>query len=58
MEGYTEKVAGEFVDEETTRMTFWLPKDMIREIKARAKREKRTASDILREILGEFLKNK
>jgi len=42
----------------TKRMTFWLPSDIIREIKARAKRGKRTASDILREVLGEYLKNK
>jgi len=40
----------------TKRMTFWLPVGIIREIKTRAKREKRTASDILREILGEYLK--
>ena len=40
----------------TKRMTFWLPGDIIGQIKAKAKREKRTASDILREILGEILK--
>jgi len=40
----------------TRRMTFWLPSDMIKEIKARAKREKRTASDILRKILGKTLR--
>ena len=40
----------------TKRMTFWLPGDMIRKIKSRAKSEKRTASDIAREILGEYLR--
>lgn len=42
----------------TRRMTFWLPKEMIRELKSRSVRERRTASDILREVLGKYLKNK
>lgn len=35
----------------TKRMTFWLPGDMIEKVKAKAKKEGRTASDILREII-------
>jgi len=42
----------------TKRMAFWLPVDMIEEIKGIAAREKRTASAILREVLGKYLKNK
>lgn len=38
----------------TRRMTFWLPTDTIKALKTKAKREGRTASDILREILREF----
>lgn len=37
----------------TKRMTFWLPGQTIKDIKAKAKREGRTASDILRKILRE-----
>ena len=40
----------------TKRMTFWLPMDMIEEIKGIAAKEKRTASAILREILEKYLK--
>lgn len=40
----------------TKRMTFWLPVDMVEEIKGMAAREKRTASAILREILEKYLK--
>lgn len=42
----------------TKRMAFWLEEEMIDEIKQIAAKEKRTASDILREILGKYLKNK
>lgn len=42
----------------TKRMTFWLPESSIEEIKGLAAKEKRTASAILREILGKYLKNK
>mgnify|MGYP001207439127 CR=1 FL=1 len=42
----------------TKRMTFWLPEAMIDKIKVLAAKEKRTASDILREILGQYLKGK
>jgi len=42
----------------TKRMTFWLPVDMIEEIKGIAAKEKRTASAILREVLGKYLQNK
>ncbi|MBA7493966.1 hypothetical protein ES702_04532 [subsurface metagenome] len=42
----------------TKRMTFWLPLDMTEKIKGIAAREKRTASAILREILGKYLQNK
>lgn len=40
----------------TKRMTFWLPVDMIEEIKGMAAREMKTSSAILREILGKYLK--
>ena len=53
-----EQVTSPSTSTSTRRMTFWLPAGMIREIKTRAKTEKRTASDILRELLGEYLKNK
>jgi len=39
-------------------MTFWLPESTIEEIKEIAAKEKRTASAILREVLGEYLQNK
>jgi len=42
----------------TKRMTFWLPEEMIETMKRVAATEKRTASAILREILGKYLKNK
>lgn len=42
----------------TKRMAFWLEEGMIDEIKQLAAKEKRTSSDILREILGKYLKNK
>jgi len=40
----------------TKRMTFWLPENMIDKIKRLAAEERRTASDILRGILGKYLK--
>ena len=40
----------------TKRMTFWLPVDVIDKIKGLAAKEKKTASAILREILGKYLK--
>ncbi len=42
----------------TKRMAFWLPESTIEEIKELAAKEKRTASAILRGILGKYLKNK
>jgi len=39
----------------TKRMTFWLEKETIKTIKLKAKREGRTASDILRKILEKEL---
>lgn len=39
----------------TKRMTFWLPRDTIKAIKTKTKRESRTASAILREILEKNL---
>jgi len=42
----------------TKRMTFWLPVDIIEKIKGLAAKEKRTASAILREVLGKYLKGK
>lgn len=53
-----ERVTSPSTSTSTKRMTFWLPGGMIREIKTRARREKTTASDIVREVLGEYLKNK
>lgn len=45
--------------EETRRMTFWLPVPVIEKIKKRwLPEKKRTASAILRELLGKYLKNK
>ena len=38
------------------RMTFWLPEDMIQKIKRIAGQKKKTASAILRELLGKCLK--
>lgn len=42
--------------EETKRMTFWLPVPVIDKIKKRATTQGKTASAILREVLGEYLK--
>lgn len=39
----------------TKRMTFWLPEDVIKAIKKRAKKEGVTASEILRQLLGKNL---
>ena len=53
-----EKVTSPSTSTSTRRMTFWLPVDTIRKIKAKARKEKRTASEIAREVLGEYLSNK
>lgn len=50
------KAASPSTSTSTRRMTFWLPGDMIETLKRLAAREKRTASAILREILGKYLK--
>lgn len=42
----------------TKRMTFWLEEGMIETIKAKATKEERTASDIVRELLRERLENR
>ena len=42
----------------TKRMTFWLPEKTIAGIKELASKQGRTASAILREVLGEYLRNK
>jgi len=42
----------------TKRMTFWLPQSTIEKIKGLADSKGMTASAILREILGRYLKNK
>lgn len=39
----------------TKRMTFWLEEGMIETIKAKATKEKRTASEIAREIFSKYL---
>ena len=44
--------------EKTRRMTFWLPVSVIERMKMLAAKQGRTASAILRELLGRYLKNK
>jgi len=39
-------------------MAFWLDKDIKEKLKILAIKEKRTASAILREVLGKYLKGK
>ena len=39
----------------TKRMTFWLPGDMIEKVKSLARKQKRTASDIVREVFSKHL---
>ena len=53
-----EKVTSTSTSTSTKRITFWLPEGMIDKIKGLAGKEKRTASAILREVLGKYLKNK
>ena len=43
---------------ETEKMAFWLDRDIKEKLKVLAVKERRTASDIVREILREYLKNK
>ena len=40
----------------TKRMTFWLPGAMIQKIKSLARKQKRTASEIAREVFEDYLK--
>jgi len=47
------KVTSPSTSTSTKRMTFWLERQTIEKIKAKAAQEKTTASDILREILRE-----
>ena len=42
----------------TKRMTFWLPVPVIEKIKRLSTNQGKTASAILREVLGKYLKNK
>ena len=42
----------------TRRMTFWLPEDMISQVKGLADKEGKTASAFLREVLLEYLKRR
>lgn len=42
----------------TEKMAFWLDKDIKEKLKILAIKEKRTASAILREVLGKYLKGK
>ncbi len=53
-----EKLTSTQTSTSTKRMTFWLPESTIGEIKELAAKEKRTASAILRGILGKYLQNK
>ena len=46
------------VSEATEKMAFWLDKDVKEKLKIEAIKEKRTASDIVRELLRKYLKNK
>ena len=39
----------------TKRMTFWLPGEMIEKVKKLARKQKRTASDIARELFSKYL---
>jgi len=41
---------------ETEKMAFWLDKDIKEKLKILAVKERRTASDIVRELLREYLK--
>ena len=43
---------------ETEKMAFWLDRDIKEKLKILAVKERRTASDIVREILRKYLKNK
>ncbi len=49
------KVTSTQTSTSTKRMTFWLPGAMIKEIKTKADREKRTASEIARELFYKYL---
>jgi len=51
-----QKIASPSPSTSTKRMTFWLPGEVIREIKKRADSEEKTASAFLREVLLEYLK--
>jgi len=42
----------------TEKMAFWLDRDIKEKLKILAIKERRTASDIVREVLGKYLKNK
>ena len=42
----------------TKKMAFWLDRDIKEKLKILAVKERRTASDIVREVLGKYLKNK
>lgn len=46
------------VTTETEKMAFWLDRDIKEKLKIEAVKEKRTASDIVRELLKKYLKNK
>lgn len=46
------------VAEATEKMAFWLDRDVKEKLKIEAIKEKRTASDIVRELLRKYLKNK
>ena len=46
------------VSEATEKMAFWLDRDIKEKLKIEAIKERRTASDIVRELLRKYLKNK
>ncbi len=51
-----QKIASPSTSTSTKRMTFWLPGEVIREIKKRADNEGKTASAFLREFLNKYLR--
>lgn len=53
-----EPVTRQRVSEATEKMAFWLDRNIKEKLKILAVKERRTASDIVREILREYLKNK
>jgi len=49
------KVTSTQTSTSTKRMTFWLEGEMIEKVKNLARKQKRTASDIVRELFSQYL---